>query len=364
MINLLRKIKHSLDKMIWKIKYLFSIGIYEDTYDRAMQELLEFHPMPKSSAICEHEILPKEYDLTIIVPTYNAEKWINQCIDSILNQVTQYSYELIVIDDGSTDNTGAIIDNYCDNTNVKIIHQKNNGYSGARNVALKELKSEYIMFVDSDDYIIDGTFEKLLSEAKKQNADIVEANGFIFNESGRIGLIKENNNRLWGGPCLKIMRSKLWKNVEFPEGYVFEDMIIGSLIYPLSNKTVFINDELYAYRIHSDSITQSHNTKPQNVDSLWIMLLMEKDRAALNIDTHSNEDALKLLNHIVITYRRTKLLPEYIRKDIFVLTKQFIEKHCQLQKHSTQSYKLYDVIKKSQYKRYCLLCSVFDLSKD
>lgn len=346
-----------------KLKESFSNSIYQDGYENAYRTLYLYSPMPSSSSICHHSEITLKYDLTIIIPAFNAGKWIEQCLNSALNQNTDFDYRVIVIDDGSTDNTGKLIDFFSNNKKLIIIHQDNKGYSGARNVALQRVESEYIMFLDSDDFLTSDAVEKLMVTAKKANADIVEGNGFTFNDSGRLSSIKSDNNQLWGGPCLKVMRAKLWKNIQFPENYLYEDTIICYLIGKLSRKTVFISDELYAYRIHDDSITQKRDINPKRVDSYWILQLVLEEQKKLKIDNESNEDYRQVMRHVVFTYRRTKMLPDEIKKSIFVLTKELLKQKYLSHDYNSTLNRLAKAILTDNYGKYCAICDTINLGK-
>lgn len=113
-------------------------------------------------------------DLSIIIPVYNAAPLINRCLDSIFNQTTQYTYEVILIDDGSTDNSVEIIKSRTEN-NITLYQQKNSGPSVARNKGIKIAKGEFIAFLDADDYWLDGFIEKTLSFIKSDN-DLIAVN--------------------------------------------------------------------------------------------------------------------------------------------------------------------------------------------
>lgn len=355
--SIYRKIGRIKNKLLFYIRYAMANETVDIPYEEAMQKLNELAPMPSSTAIVEHEIGKLLYDLVIIVPAYNAEKWIRQCVDSILSQETSYHFLTVVIDDGSRDDTGKILDSYLPNEHLKVIHQENKGYSGARNVALQKLYSEYIMFVDSDDYLLPGAIECLMTRAYQENADIVEGNGFRFDENAKIGPIKKLDSVIWGGPCLKVMRSKLFEKVEFPEGYLYEDKIIGSLILPSANKTITIPDEVYAYRIHSGSITQKHDANLKRVDSFWIMLLMEENQKELGI---KQDDVIyrKAIRQIVYTYHRTKMLPEEIKKLIFILSAFFIESnYSDFVSKKDKGYMLVNALHLRNYGKYIEYCT-------
>lgn len=345
------------------INCLVAYSKFTDSYKNAYNTLSSYSPMPTSTSICDHNWDEPKFNLTIIIPAYNSEKWIKQCLQSALNQETAFDYRIIVIDDGSTDRTGIMIDSFSDNDKLVIIHQDNKGYSGARNIALEHIESDYIMFLDSDDYITSNAVEKLMSVAKKENADIVESNGFTFNATGKLSSVKSDNNELWGGPCLKVMRSGLWEHIQFPENYIYEDTIICYLIGKLSEKTVFIPDELYAYRIHDNSITQKRDENPKRVDSFWILQLVLEEQRKLGIDNQSDEDYRQVMRHVIFTYRRTKMLPDEIQKSIFVLTKELLKNKYLDFDYNSQLNQLAKAVKNDNYGKYCAICETINLSK-
>ena len=124
--------------------------------------------------------------LSIIVPVYNVEKYIERCIKSILNQ-SFTNFELILVDDGSPDNCGKICDEYKKkDSRIKVIHKKNGGLSDARNAGIERAKGEYIAFVDSDDFINKYMYEILYKNAKKWDADISICNFKMVCENDRI----------------------------------------------------------------------------------------------------------------------------------------------------------------------------------
>lgn len=122
--------------------------------------------------------------ISILVPIYNVEQYLPQCLDSLCSQ-TLKSLEIICINDGSTDASGAILDEYAkNNPNIIVINKKNSGYGDSMNRGLKEATGEYIGIVESDDFIESDAFEKLYNLAKKTNADIVKANYYYHSEKG------------------------------------------------------------------------------------------------------------------------------------------------------------------------------------
>ena len=338
-----------------RVAYAAAHEIVEIPYEEALAHLQALAPRPVSTALTRNHIGEILYDLTIIVPAYNAEKWIRECVDSILSQETDYSFLAVFVDDGSRDQTGAILDGYLPNKRMRVVHQENRGYSGARNAALKELHSEYIMFVDSDDRLLPGAVQTLLQKAKETDADIVEGNGYRFDETGRLGKVKADDSDHWGAPWLKVIRSKLFARLEFPEGYLYEDTIINGLVYPLAEKTVTVSDEIYAYRIHPGSITQRHDDNLRRVDSFWILLLLEELRKELGLDDREEWDRL-VLNQIWFTQRRCVRLPEDVQKLLFACEAGYVKKE-DLSSIPSRFKRLYESLRQSDYGKFSVICS-------
>lgn len=168
---------------------------------------------------------------SIIIPFYNSEKWVSKCIDSVLNQ-TYKNYELILIDDLSTDNTYTEMLKYIGFEKVKIIKNKSKRLnSGTRNVGICEATGDYIMFIDGDDWLKD---EYVLEDiAKKLNGedviylgfDMICADALIDSRVLKIKNKKEALNNMFPAPWLRVAKTKLYKDTLFPEGTMYEDRI-------------------------------------------------------------------------------------------------------------------------------------------
>lgn len=114
-------------------------------------------------------------EISIVLPVYNVEKYLVRCLDTILDQTFKLDYEVICVDDGSTDNSGKILDKYAKkNPKIKVIHQENLGLSEARNTGLKHVKGKYTMFIDSDDFIAKNALEGLYNFAEKKELFALE----------------------------------------------------------------------------------------------------------------------------------------------------------------------------------------------
>ena len=224
--------------------------------------------------------------ISIIVPIYNVGKYLPRCIESILNQ-TFNNFELILVNDGSTDNSGVVCDDYAKkDTRIKIVHKSNGGVSSARNAGLYVAKGEYIGFVDPDDYIDKNMYEKLYRLCIDNNSDIAicrfnrEINGKIQNKESTEEIIELNNmeamNELFKGNlyrfslCNKLFSKKCFNDVLFPEERIHEDLSTTYKLFANSKKAVYINYCGYIYVRRENSIlTSTYNEKRLQAFIAW-----------------------------------------------------------------------------------------------
>ena len=117
-------------------------------------------------------------DVSIIIPVYNTEKYLKQCLESLINQKTEFKYEIICVNDGSTDNSEKILEQFSED--IQHIYIKNSGPGAARNLAIQKAKGQYLLFVDSDDYVSENFVQRMTEEAIQNNADVVICNFYRF----------------------------------------------------------------------------------------------------------------------------------------------------------------------------------------
>lgn len=209
--------------------------------------------------------------ISIIVPVYNVEQYLKKCINSILNQ-SYKNIELILVNDGSTDNSGKICDEYAEKDNrIKIIHKKNGGLSDARNVGIENSTGTYLSFIDSDDYVEIDMIECLYKACIKNDCDIAWCNMIRENNDGKQSVEVISNqeclfskedaykNILLYNPsvCTKLFKTSLFDNIQFPTGKLYEDIITMNLLINNSKSIVHIGSAKYHYIQRNDSI--SHN---------------------------------------------------------------------------------------------------------
>lgn len=220
------------------------------------------------------ELINNEELISVIVPIYNVEKYLYECIDSICRQ-TYNKLEIILVNDGSKDNCGKICDEYAKrDKRIKVIHKENGGLSSARNAGLDIAKGEYISFIDSDDKIANNFFEKLYKLSKINNADIVECNFLKFENEITVTETKENikvyssremQHRLYSDENIrtkvvwnKLYKKYIYKNLRFPLGKINEDEFCTYKAFDNCKKNiVIINLPLYYYRYNPTSIMGS-----------------------------------------------------------------------------------------------------------
>ena len=194
--------------------------------------------------------------ISIIIPAYNIENYIAKCLDSLLNQ-TYKNLEIIVVDDGSSDDTGKIVDEYAVKyENIKLIHKKNGGVSAARNTGIEVASGYYIGFVDGDDTVDEEMFEVLINNAIKYNADISHCGykmvfpsridyyyntGILVEQDNQLGL-KDLiiGNRVEPGLVNKLYKRELFKKVRLNENIkINEDLLANYYLFKQSQKSVF-----------------------------------------------------------------------------------------------------------------------------
>lgn len=218
--------------------------------------------------------------VSVIVPVYNVEQYLEQCINSILGQ-TYKNLEIILVDDGSTDKSGIMCEQYAlaDNR-VVVIHKENGGLSDARNVGMAIAKGDYIGFVDSDDYIHCDMYKVLTDLLEQNNADIAIANWCGFNDKEGEKIYEERTGNIltfedletlefliYGKNEYKISlsvwdrlyRREIIEEFRFPKGMCYEDVVWSTKVFYKAQKSVYIDRNLYYYRRRDSGIVGSDN---------------------------------------------------------------------------------------------------------
>ena len=225
--------------------------------------------------------------ISIIIPAYNIENYIAKCLDSLLNQ-TYKNIEIIVVNDGSSDNTGKVIDDYVSKyKNIKVIHKENAGVSAARNKGIEVANGDYIGFVDGDDTVDEDMFGVLMHNAIKYNADISHC-GYKMVFPSRIdyyyntGILVEQDNelglkdliigqRVEPGLVNKLYKKELFKTVRLNEKIkINEDLLANYYLFKKSQKSVFYDKCMYSYILRKGSAATSKVNINKIVDPIKV----------------------------------------------------------------------------------------------
>ncbi len=221
--------------------------------------------------------------ISVIIPVYNVEEYLHECVDSVINQ-TYKNLQIILVDDGSTDSSGKICDEYAENDKrITVVHQKNAGPSKTRNTGLSQANGKYIYFLDSDDYIENNALELLIDTAESNDADLVFFDAHSFSDDGqkikqgyvvkgiyeaKSGyeiLAELHNNRDYHCSVVLLFINRRMlnnHNIRFLESaYCSEDMLFTYKVFCSSSKTVQCKNTLYHRRYRVNSIVTSQKSE-------------------------------------------------------------------------------------------------------
>ena len=207
-----------------------------------------------------------DFKISVIIPIYNVEAYLRRCLDSVIHQ-TYENLEIILIDDGSTDNSYAIAKDYCDkDSRCILVHQTNSGLSSARNIGLKYATGKFISFIDSDDWISVDMFSTLVKCYENTGADIISGKYILTdtdetevkNTELKFKCITENKLRYYLENsfnaksleipvCNKIYNRDLFESISFPEGQLYEDMFTSYQLIKKANMWCVCNQTIYFY---------------------------------------------------------------------------------------------------------------------
>ena len=248
--------------------------------------------------------------ISVIVPVYNVERYIRQCVESILEQ-TYADLEIILVDDGSTDGSGSICDEYkLKDNRVVVIHKCNGGLSEARNAGLDIARGEYIGFVDSDDYIEPDMYEVLYKNCERYAADLAAARFVKFNTQGevrknftenievfsreemlRLFIVGDRRYEITMSVWDRLYKRELISDLRFPVGKCYEDIVFSTKVIEKSKINVYIDRALYHYRLREDSISgedfNDYNRAPLRIIT---DLIPELERRILFLDEKGEKE--------------------------------------------------------------------------
>ena len=282
--------------------------------------------------------------ISVIIPVYNVEKYLSKCLDSVLGQ-TYTNLEIIVVDDGSTDKSGKICDEYAKkDERIKVIHKENGGLSSARNVALDIATGDYVAFVDSDDYLSLDTFRKCVARLLETSADVcmfshfttdgvkhvehnLPLNNLVYDKTEILRIIvplfvgrkTTNGDQLQGFVCRQIFRRDVIGNLRFrsEREYYAEDIVFDLEFYVKANKMAVLNEPLYYYRYVETSLSNRYR---ENLFDKLLKLTAFKEEI---VNAYKIPDCQERLNYSafrislagILNIKKAKAIPKKEKKE-------------------------------------------------
>ena len=283
--------------------------------------------------------------VSVIIPAYNIEDYIGRCLDSIISQ-TYKNLEIIVVDDGSRDHTGDILDNYAKkDRRIKVIHKENGGVSSARNKGIEAAEGDYIGFIDGDDLIESEMYKTLVDLLEEENADIAHC-GYqmvfpdrvdYYHNTGKkkIQTTEEGLKDLLSGEMIepglvnKLYKKELIKNCRLDETVkINEDLLMNYQLFKLSQKSVYYDITPYSYMIRSSSATGANSLIKKREDALRVLNQIKDDCINNNLLSIIYKryiyllmaicrDDLKDRSYIEYQKKQRKQLKKELKTDIF-----------------------------------------------
>lgn len=314
--------------------------------------------------------------VSVIVPVYNVEKYLIKSLDSLVNQTLE-DIEIIVVNDGSTDNSKKIIEVYKEKyqDKIKYLEKPNGGLSDARNFGIPHATGEYIAFLDSDDYVELDTYEKMYNKAKEENADMVECD-FIWEYPNKTkidtGIIYKNKKEMltyarvvaWN----KLIKRDLLEKykIEFPKGLRYEDVEFFYKMVPYYNKVSFVKEPLIHYIQRESSISKVQNERTKEIfEVLDNVIEYYKNKNLYNEYKDELEYTYTRLLLCSSLFRMVKIKDKKVKKELLNTTwtnlrKKFPNwKKNKILKENKSIKNLYmKTINKISYKIYCTIFSI------
>ena len=267
--------------------------------------------------------------LSIIVPVYNTAGYLEQCVNSLLAQpIPEDDFEILLVNDGSIDQSLDVMQRFLiENPDIiEIIDTENGGQGRARNLALDVAQGDYIGFADSDDWVADDMYARLLTEAEETDADIAVCNAYSVSGSEQTVMNARPQGTdisAAGSVWNKIFRRSLVGNIRFPEGVWYEDFAFSAKLLLLSQKTVFLDEPLYYYRASHPSTMRNQNAV-KNLDILTVM----DDVAAFAGEKGKDAVDFFIINHILVdAIKRVNLQNSLDKKKVIRTLREYVKVH-------------------------------------
>lgn len=256
-----------------------------------------------------------KFTFSIIVPIYNVEKYVRRCIESLIVQ-TYPNIEIILVDDGATDSSGKICDEYANkDCRIKVVHKKNGGLSSARNAGIESATGQYILFVDGDDFLVENAIEILAEKLEDKISDVICFDIYQYRNGNIIGTlitkkfndvaVTRRNILVNPSACARLYKTEFLKKnkIFFKEKIIYEDLALIPALTTYTKNIEFIDDKLYYYVMRDSSImnNKAFNT---NRDDKFIALETLENIFIQNktYDMYKSEIEYLYIKHLLIMY--------------------------------------------------------------
>lgn len=307
--------------------------------------------------------------LSIIIPTHNTHKYINQCLKSLNLDYLEDSIEVIIVDDGSDKQFRSVLETWQHRyPSLRLVFQPNRGISATRNHGIEASRGKYLTFLDSDDLINMDTLRLGLGRVMREKLDLISFDYQKFNDNEEQNVVQQPDNRsllktvtgyVWG----KIYKSSLWQDVRFPEGLDFEDTIIPFLTVPLVKKGVVEHEVLVKYRSNQLGFTKQSAGKLLNIDTLYILKWLLSEQKRLNIDMTDELIHYYIFQLTNMLVRRSAYLSEEKQLGLFGLAQLYLNdilsEHDKNMEYSKLEKDLIRAMKSNQFEHWRLLSQLY-----
>lgn len=281
--------------------------------------------------------------LSVIVPVYKVEKYLDRCIQSIVDQ-TYKNLEIILVDDGSPDRCPLICDRWGKKDDrISVIHKENGGLSSARNAGIKIARGKYITFVDSDDHIGSDMYKEMIKEIEDVKADIVCCGRYIDNKDqtckcqhdekqvlaperalGNVLKKQYMDEAVWD----KIYRKEIFEDTFFPEGEINEDIVVMPRLFDRCARIVYVNDRYYHYCQHDGGITRSRYDEKKRVMLQHMKMVREyiytkHPSLMFEVSCFQARYALDIIMDIVSTENAVKVYRKDFKECLYILRRNY-----------------------------------------
>ena len=326
----------------------------------ARDRLEAISPRPRHMRVAPSPLPPASLDVSVVVPVYNVERYVADCLESILSQELGGSMEVIAVIDGSPDDSEAIVRRLAErDARLRVIVQENAGLSAARNAGIAHARGRWIAFVDSDDMLASGHLSALHARAREGGCDVVGSLWRRMSEAGVVGELGEPV-RTHMAPWGRLYRREVWERLRFPVGCWYEDLITPCCIQPLFRES-FVDDAGYLYRSRPGSIVEESSSNPKALDSYWALEGMLGWRGDLGI-VLGQEDYDRLLQLMgPLLMGRTTFLDDEGRRALFSACCDLLASLAELRGVRTALGGAWEDVERAlrerRYELWCLACA-------